>query len=870
MIGEIMNNLKNERKAFTLAELLATIVIIGIISVVAFPLMGRLIAKSRDENLEGSRNTLIIATKSYMQDNTKALPKNIGAVVEVKASTLRENNYLKKDIVNSFGKTCMKDSIVRVYKYGKSNYNYTAYVYCEGDDIPGDLDVYNPIISTSFTDKDGKEYGVAKDNVTSAIVKINFDGNKNQLGEQINLDGYSYIISVKYEDKDDLLEVYNSGSLNAYGKSDLTVTKDITNFIDITKTSYITVVAQAYNHDGGFTKQEFSSSYEDKIVPLCGKTTNEPAEDEWDNKLRTRTITVKCSDGDGSGCVRNSYTKTFKKEAEYGIIKIKDNAGNENECRVRVHLDWTEPTLIINAYKILANGDIGEKVASATANSKTKNSLLDKYIGGFGNDSWLNREKYPYGVYYEVITSDNVKLSSGTWSENKKGLVKKADGVKTLTKKDTTSFAKKEPIHFVLSDEGFRYARYVLKDKANNTATVDITAPIDRTDPTNPTIKLYKKISATDIKSSSNLNSYSSDTWLKGWVYTEASKSTDTISGFDHYEYTTTGTTSNKENEKSSYRNINAEGMSYVKYRACDVAGNCTNYGENYTIKLDRSGPKCGVSSGSSTTWTNKNRIISVACSDSYSGCSKGVVSNEFKNDVKVDKISLSDKLGNVTECPVNVYLDKTKPTITASFTKEGGGNYASGTLSDVPIIRTLTPKDNLSGIYETQYNTGNGWVKETKLSNYKYTAEVVNQNIKFRTIDNAGNISNELSYQVKIEQNVDKYYTIRCETTCSGACLLGSSYWNDQQWTWYLEKAKSGINRSTLGLDYSTDYVNNYCLWNTSNAPWGNREGCGYAVFNTDTIVFSRSYACSSIVGRACTNKGVCAQCVVTDRTHC
>lgn len=870
MIGEFMNELKIKLKfrGFTLVELLTVIIILGILSVIVISSLRGLIEKSRKENLESSRNTLIMATKSYMQDNTESLPKDIGSVVEVGAKTLRKNNYLKEDIVNSFGKSCMEKSIVRVYKYDKSNYNYTAYVYCDGDNNLDDLDVYNPIISASFTDKNGNVYDAAK--VKSAVVNITFDGNKNQLGKQIGLDGYSYIISVKYDDRDSLLEVYNSGSLSARGRSDLTVTKDITNFIDITKTSYIKVIAQVYNSEGGFTRQEFSSSYDDNIIPLCGKTTNEPEEDEWDNSLRKRTITIKCSDGDGSGCVRGTYTKTFNKEAEYGIIKIKDNAGNENQCKVRVHLDWTEPTLTINAYKLQANGAIGDKVASVTANSKNKEATLDKYLDGYGSDSWLNKSKYPYGVYYEIVTSGNVKLDTGTWSENKKGLVKKARDVKTFTKKDKATFKSNTPLHYTLVDEGFRYAKYVLKDKADNTATVNITAPIDRTNPTKPTIKLYKKTSATDVKSSKNLSGYTNDSWLKGWVYTEASKSTDTMSGFDHYEYTTSGAVSNKQNVKAAYLNINPEGVSYVKYRACDVAGNCTSYGDNNTIKLDRSGPSCGTVSGSSTTWTNQNRTISVACSDSYSGCSKNVFSNEFNTDVKVGEMSLSDKLGNVTKCPVNVYLDKTKPTLTAKFTKEGGGSYSSGSLSDVPVTRTLTPKDNLSGIYETQYNTGSGWVKETKLSNYKYTAEVVNQNIKFRTIDNAGNVSSELSYKVRIEQNIDKNYKITCKTTCDGACLTGSSYWNDQQWTWYLKEAKSGINRSTLGLDYSTDYVNNYCLWNVNNAPYGNRSGCGYAIFNTDSIVFSRSYACSSIVGRACTNKGVCAQCVITERSHC
>ena len=72
------------------------------------------------------------------------------------------------------------------------------------------------------------------------------------------------------------------------------------------------------------------------------------------------------------------------------------------------------------------------------------------------------------------------------------------------------------------------------------------------------------------------------------------------------------------------------------------------------------------------------------------------------------------------------------------------------------------------------------------------------------------------------------------------------------------------------MGIDYSTDWVHNYCLYNPSNAPNGSRYGCGYAIFNDASIDYCRSYACSSIVGRACTNRNKCASCPITDRWGC
>lgn len=285
--------------------------------------------------------------------------------------------------------------------------------------------------------------------------------------------------------------------------------------------------------------------------------------------------------------------------------------------------------------------------------------------------------------------------------------------------------------------------------------------------------------------------------------------------------------------------------------------------------KIDNVKPSCGTASGAKTNWTNKDFTITVACSDDASGCTKSTYPRTYTTNTTTSTIEITDNAGNTNACPVNVYLDKIKPTISASFTKPNGSVYTSGSLTDTNVIRRLTVKDDFSGVSYTQYNTGGGWSTETKVASYTYSADVVNQTYRARTIDKAGNISKEISYVIKIEKNVDKNYKITCRTTCQGSCSL-NGYNNDQIWEWNLGGAGSGVNRNTMGIDYSTDYVANYCLYNPGNAPYGSRRGCGYAVFGNTYIQYSRSFACSSIVGRACTNKNVCAQCVITDRSYC
>lgn len=89
-----------------------------------------------------------------------------------------------------------------------------------------------------------------------------------------------------------------------------------------------------------------------------------------------------------------------------------------------------------------------------------------------------------------------------------------------------------------------------------------------------------------------------------------------------------------------------------------------------------------------------------------------------------------------------------------------------------------------------------------------------------------------------------------------SGISVNGSMYWNDRVWHWTWSGAGTGIDTSTLELRYSTAYVTDYCLYDYSNQPNGTRSGCRKAIISDSEMWYSRSYANSNILGRACTKK--------------
>ena len=138
--------MKMNRKGFSLVEILAVIVIVGTLSFFAISSITRYINQSRKEKVAQDKKNVSMAAQLYLQSNRNLYPKLIGDETRINLADLKKKSYLKEDIVNDAGESCMEKSFVRVYKLNEGDFSYTTYLYCGDDDVPDQIDIPKPVI----------------------------------------------------------------------------------------------------------------------------------------------------------------------------------------------------------------------------------------------------------------------------------------------------------------------------------------------------------------------------------------------------------------------------------------------------------------------------------------------------------------------------------------------------------------------------------------------------------------------------------------------------------------------------------------------------------------------------------------------------
>ena len=620
-----------EKKGFTLVELLAVIVIIGVIGGISITVFMSTINKSKEEATIIAINNVKSAAELYSRENSGEIKwinqykedgTETGKFVCMTVRQLINNGYFddkffEEDIYHDR----INDNTFIEIKQG-TNYDNTEVIIHEKDTTQNDCEM--SAINTSLSD-------INIDDKKSYTDRLEFKvSSKEEIGD-VNF-------SVSYDNEDGNKIDGNYDNNNWYFDK----LKDNTGY----KIQICMSPAEGNNNFSSTICNVFEQATEAFKAPDIDVT----SEKKWDNSKNV-TITY-----DDDGIYNEQGIHYFKSEVgatiTSGKVLVCDSGSKDGEkksCSTSVNSieanKWYETTDDVVKFKVTTNIEEDDpKIVTARIQDQTGNYLdseksLTKIdtipptcISSGGINSWTNKDI----------------VIAGACSDSGSGCTKES-----VTKKITTT------------TKG-SISPGIVEDKAGNTTNCSgVNVLVDKTKPTCN----VSGGSSTWINNSSNPKSR-----------TITAKCSDSDSGCATSSFSKTYT-GNTNTSTAGAVGINNGGT--VK----DNAGNVTNCAANQTVKIDTTLPSCGVSGGSSN-WTRNDVTVYGTCSDSGgSGCRSNVSSKITWNyNGNVSPGTVYDNAGNARTCGnAVVRIDKSAPTCSVS------GGSDSWTKKDVTVKGTCS-----------------------------------------------------------------------------------------------------------------------------------------------------------------------------------
>ena len=483
-------------KGFSMVEVLAVVVILGVISSIGIVAVSKLVESSRNNYYLTQQKQMVLATQAYVNDNRNLLPKQIGSITSIRLQDLVNKKYLTDEIVDQNKTPCDSEkSHVDIYKASTTDYKYVGYLECDAcKKISSDgskkcydkKDIKEPSITISIPNVSSNQSA----NINSTI-SIEIQGASDD--DNIKVSSYSYKIYV-----DGVLKK-STGLLINNKDNKITINKErIFNYVP----GKIKVVVTATNTEGITKSKSSANDLSDVLSPACGRVTYEnnnklkdydyvnpndikcgSADYPWINISQpsaARQAWVLCSDEFTLGCAQHEFSSVLNIDGEDFDVPIKDKKGNSQICRIKNCIDRTTPKLIV----YLKNGSTITDTFTVNPQSTNQTDITSAT-----HNTWLNKDNYPDGVTVEVVVVDATsKLKSFSWYQNAAGQkvpgetnikVSSTSNISDSSYNSSGQFVKRQTI----TDDGVRKQVISVEDKAGNKIIYNLTIKVDRTPP---------------------------------------------------------------------------------------------------------------------------------------------------------------------------------------------------------------------------------------------------------------------------------------------------------------------------------------------------------------------------------------------------
>lgn len=445
-----MRVLKKERKGFTILELLAAVVIVGIIATLAIIAINRYVLQGHNVIDNQIEKQLILATKNYYSDNkTKFINIDEKGVV-VWYTTLNANNYISNDLVDSNGNSCAKSYVV--VKKDKSKYSYTGCIICDNDGYNNTKDKkecsesLDNTIYCQWTDPNGnklnKTYlGVKKNNQVTLKLTCKGKGIKFVNGSTLDVDNMisselgnleklhylpyhnskkelvSFTSNIKYT----ALPNSNGNGAVSFNKNSAYVVDNSGQKVPNVLTSYDGIVI-----DGKGPSCTLSGPYKDSSLKTSVKAVK-------DGSVVYYSLVCK-DDNNVNGSIEKSGFKSSDSINELNIVSKPKNDAKEKSAIISVSVKATKGSsskfnLTYKKDQLFDNYDNGNDEVSSSIKGSSSTLVIDDepptctFTGPALNATYKTRksalnivDEYPNDyVYYELKCTDEGGIDSSTF-----------------------------------------------------------------------------------------------------------------------------------------------------------------------------------------------------------------------------------------------------------------------------------------------------------------------------------------------------------------------------------------------------------------------------------------------------------------------
>lgn len=660
--------MKNKKDGFTLVEILAVILIIGVVAGSAIASFSSVISKSHENYCKTNVDTIKSMTKEYFDDHKSLKPKTIGEKSEVSLETLINEKYSNEDITDYQGTKCnYKNSKVGIIKTTNSNYEYTYSLDCGECNILGNDNLFkksNIKPDVKYTPNEGEN----KDN-KDLNIKIELIDN--------GLTIYSYKYEIFKIENNKEISFGGITNYKKYNGKEINVKLDAQGTYKI-RTTVINAAGNKTIKDSGLYKLDYGLNGCEGLV---------------------LTSTYMPED---NGIWKDLPTGEWHKgEFKFNITK----SGNIYSFDVYMSIDGGGEELIVNratsdkelnydkgadgrrshTYKIRIVGydEKGNKCDVINRNTNIFTYKQDNIpprcetSGGNGtenNSNWLNSYSNPNYVKIKGTLIDD--------AENGSEYVNSGTDTSKNKVEDSNGYATEEgnAVRYLRRDTNAYYSPGTVTDKAGNSTVCDASewVQIDKTLP------------------SCTVSGENTGTWLNKRAYENGKRVKVKGTCVDNPVLEANGT------RNTTMSGCNESGNSLSIYGdddmdndisppdVHDVAGNIAKCTGTERVMIDKTAPSCAVSGENTGTWLNKEAYENGKRVKVKGTCVDNPVSNNYGNNIQsgcnsdgnselvfgdndmnenISPPAIHDIAENETTCTgkEKVMVDKNPPTCTNS-----------------------------------------------------------------------------------------------------------------------------------------------------------------------------------------------------------